>query len=86
MWCYNIVSKKSNSSRNCGTHFIGNVLLIKLIYVYLFLSMGRLQKSNEVAQELLAIVIDILLGILADKKHLPHMTFTLYVAAASRDN
>ena len=59
---------------------IGNDLLVKLIYMNLLLSMGRLQQVDEVVKELFAEVIYVFLWIFANQEHLPNMTLTLYMA------
>ena len=59
---------------------IGNDLLVKLIYMNLLLSVGRLQQVDEVVKELFAEVIYVFLWIIANQEHLPNMSLTLYMA------
>lgn len=57
--------------------FVGNVFLVKLIDLHLFLSVARLQQLQEILLELVAVLVDVLFRILADDEHLAHMAFGL---------
>jgi len=59
---------------------VGDILLIEMIDVDLFLPMRSSQLLQKVALELAAEVIDVLAGILTDEEHLPDMGFGLAVA------
>lgn len=59
--------------------FILNDLLIELVHLHFLLPMCRLQHIDKVVRELLAVVLDVLLGILPNQQHLPDVTLALYV-------
>lgn len=49
---------------------VGNVLLVEMVHVDLLLAVGGPQQLQEVALELVAEVVDVLAGVLADEQHL----------------
>lgn len=57
--------------------FIGNVFLVELVDLHLFLSMARLQQLQKVLYELVTVLVDVFLRILADDEHLAHVAFGL---------
>lgn len=61
--------------------FVCDDLLIKLVDMNLLLPMVCLQDINEILQELLAEILNVFPGILADQQHLPDMTLALDVAS-----
>lgn len=50
-----------------------NILLVEVVQVHLLLAVGGAQELQEVALELVAVVVDVFLGVLADEEHLPDM-------------
>lgn len=59
--------------------FVVNVFLVEVIQVDLLLSVGCPQQLKEISLELVAVVVDVFLGIFANQKHLSDMRFGLCV-------
>lgn len=53
-------------------------LLVKMIDMHLLLSMGGLEQVHKVLLELLAVLVNVFPGILADQQHLTNVTFRLH--------
>lgn len=62
-----------------AAHFIGDVLLVKLIHVDLLLAVACPEKLHEVSHELAAEVVDVLLGVFPDDEQLSHVALRLRV-------
>ena len=59
---------------------IVDILLVEVVDINLFLTMRSTQELKEVSLKLPAIILYVLLCILPDKEHLPHMAFALCMA------
>ena len=52
---------------------IPNILLIKIIHVHFLLAVGGFEELQEVALELVAVLVDVLFRVLADLQHAAHV-------------
>ena len=62
--------------------FVVTYLLVKMIDMHLLLSMGRLEQVHKVLLELLAVLVNVFPGILANQQHLTNMAFRLHAIQA----
>ena len=52
-----------------------NVLLIEIVQVHFLLTVAGLQELQEIPLKLIAVLVDVLLGILTHLEHSTHMPF-----------
>lgn len=52
---------------------VGNVFLVEVVDVDLLVAVARLEEVDKVALELVAVFVDVLLGVFADDEHLAHV-------------
>lgn len=67
------LSRESRHTIHVNMLLIVDILLVEVVDLDLLLAVTRAQQLQEVLLELVAVLVDVLLGVLANQEHLPHL-------------